>query len=136
MEHVSTRSLSKISYVFLCAFLPSHIEHDDRDRAPSDMTIRKKNGSRRVSFKTSNAHQGANPKVKLRAAELGLRTHFEEDDERMVDFNGGKASTFRRRNSPIPGGARSKGKVKLIDNASEWFQVAVCIDFLCAISKT
>lgn len=118
---------TNLVYLFLFKFHLLHLEHDDRDRAPSDMTIRKKNGSRRVSFKTSNAHQGGKQNVKLRAAELGLRTHFEDDDERMVDFNGGKSSTFRRRNSPIPGGARNKGKVKLIENASEWFQAAVSI---------
>lgn len=114
--------------MFNLHYLFCSIEHDDRDRAPADISIRKKNGNRRVSFK-ANAQKSGDFK-KLRAAELGLRTHFEDEDERMIEFNGAKAGTFRRRNSPIPSGARHKSKVKLIENASEWFQVNVNIDFI------
>lgn len=105
-------------------FLGNYSEHDDRSDTAQNITIRKKNGSRRVSFKTSNAHRSDKPNVKLRSAELGLRAHFGDDDEKMIDFDGGKASSFRRRNSPIPGSARNKAK-GLIDNASGWFQVTV-----------
>lgn len=96
------------------------------------MTIHKKNGNRRVSFKPSGAHQGNKQPVKLRAAQLGIRSHFEDDDERMVEFTSSKGSTFRRRNSPIPGSARNKTK-GLIDNATGWFQVTVNSTFF--ISK-
>lgn len=42
----------------------------------------------------------------------------------MVEFDPSKASTFRRRNSPIPGSARNKAK-GLVENGAGWFQVTV-----------
>lgn len=56
--------------------------------------------------------------------EQGIRAQLAEDDERMVDFDPNKASTFRRRNSPIPGSARNKTR-GLVDNGTGWFQVTV-----------
>lgn len=89
------------------------------------MTIHKKGASRRVSFKPPNAQGGGKQIVKLRAAQLGIRSAFdEEDDERMIEFSGSKGSTFRRRNSPIPGSTRNKAR-GLVENASGWFQVTV-----------
>lgn len=111
-----------IIFIFFAA--ANYSEHDDRSDPAQNITIRKKNGSRRVSFKTSNAHRGDKQNVRLRSAELGLRAHFGDDDANMIDFDGGKASSFRRRNSPVPGSARNKAK-GLIDNASGWFQVTV-----------
>lgn len=75
-----------------------------------------------MSFKTaSNSGRIHTKKLSL---EHGLRAQLEEDDERMVDFDPSKASTFRRRNSPIPGSARSKTK-GLVENGSGWYQVTV-----------
>lgn len=101
-------------------------EHDDRDRNPSDITIRKQNkgGNRRVSFKTGIV---AASKLNLKRGniEQGIRSQLiEEDDERMIDFDQNKASTFRRRNSPIPGSNRNKAR-GLVENGSGWFQVTV-----------
>lgn len=90
------------------------------------MTIHKKGASRRVSFKPPNA-QGGKQVVKLRAAQLGIRSAFDEDDdEKMIEFSGSKGSTFRRRNSPIPGSTRNKAR-GLVENASGWFQVTVSL---------
>ncbi|XP_031626575.1 nuclear RNA export factor 1 [Contarinia nasturtii] len=103
-------------------------EHDDRDRIPTDITVRKPNnnnkgGNRRVSFKTGIVAQGR-LNFKGRNVEQGLRSQLiEEDDERMVDFDPSKASTFRRRNSPIPGSARNK--TKLFETGAGWFQVTI-----------
>lgn len=100
-------------------------EHDDRDRAPSDITIRKPNkgGNRRVSFKTGIV-SASKLNLKRGNIEQGIRAQLEEDDERMVDFDPNKASTFRRRNSPIPGSARNNKAKGLVDGAG-WFQVTV-----------
>lgn len=125
-------SIHSTYFKFLCIayrdfscfhFVP---EHDDRDRNPSDITIRKPNkgGNRRVSFKTSGI-AGPGAKRRENVIKQGmLRAQLEEDDERMVDFDPSKASTFRRRNSPIPGSARNKAK-GLVENGSGWFQVTV-----------
>lgn len=79
-----------------------------------------------MSFKPPNGQGGGKPVVKLRAAQLGIRSAFDEDDdERMIEFSGSKGSSFRRRNSPIPGSTRNKAR-GLIENASGWFQVTVC----------
>lgn len=100
------------------------LEHDDRDR-PADITIRKphKGGNRRVSFKTGVVSAG---RLQLKKGNLehGLRSQLDEDDERMVDFDPSKASTFRRRNSPIPGSARNKAK-GLVENGAGWYQITV-----------
>lgn len=82
-----------------------------------------------MSFKPPNA-QGGKQVVKLRAAQLGIRSAFDEDDdERMVEFAGAKGSTFRRRNSPIPGSTRNKAR-GLVENATGWFQVTVSLSNL------
>lgn len=93
------------------------------------MTIHRKGANRRVSFKPPNA-QGGKQVVKLRAAQLGIRSAFEEDDdEKMIEFSGSKGSTFRRRNSPIPGSTRNKAR-GLVEHASGWFQVTVSLSIL------
>lgn len=105
------------------------LEHDDRDRQPTDIQIRKnKGGNRRVSFKPSKLSSIAKNNVKSRTAEMGLRTHFEEDDE-MIEFENSrnKASTFRRRNSPVPRSARNNRAKQLVESASGWFLVTVSI---------
>lgn len=84
---------------------------NDRDRrSGGDMTIRK-GQNRRVSFKTQSRQNNA----KIRNVELGLRSAMEEDDD-MTERR-------RRRGSPIPRSAR--GKTKLIESASGWYQVVV-----------
>lgn len=105
-------------------------EHDDRDRErnPSNITIRKPNkgGNRKVSFKTG-VISASRLNVKKGNFEQGLRAaQFDEDDERMVDFDSSKATTFRRRNSPIP---RNKAK-GLVENGAGWYQVTVCIKII------
>lgn len=121
-------------------------EHDDRDRdnipRPSDMTIRKsnKNDNRRVSFKnanvgTSNA-SSIQQKLRKKYVVQGLRSQLEEDDERMVDFDPHKTSTFRRRNSPIPGSARNNRAKGLVENGAGWYQVTVSVDFAPKPSHT
>lgn len=116
-------------------------EHDDRDRdrettaRPTDITIRKsnKNDKRRVSFKNTNFGTGTNTSVQLKLrkkfVEQGLRSQLEEDDERMVDFDPHKTSTFRRRNSPIPGSARNNRAKGLVESGAGWFQVTVSSNF-------
>lgn len=76
-----------------------------------------------MSFKTGVV-SASRLNLKRGNIEQGIRAQLEEDDERMVDFDPNKASTFRRRNSPIPGSARNKAK-GLVENGSGWFQVTV-----------
>lgn len=90
------------------------------------MTIRKggnKGGKRRVSFKPS-ATGNANV-IRRSNFEHAMRAQLEEDDERMIDFEPNKATTFRRRNSPIP---RNKAK-GLVEQGAGWFQVTVRMEF-------
>lgn len=125
-------------FIFICLYLFFNSEHDDRDREvttrPTDITIRKtnKNDKRRVSFKNANFGTGNANSVQLKLrkkfVEQGLRSQLDEDDERMVDFAPHKSSTFRRRNSPIPGSARNNKAKGLVENGAGWYQVTVCID--------
>lgn len=99
------------------------------------MTIRKsnKNDNRRVSFKNANVgtNNPSSIQLKLRKKYVaqGLRSAIEEDDERMVDFDPHKTSTFRRRNSPIPGSARNNKAKGLVENGAGWYQVTVSVKF-------
>lgn len=68
-------------------------------------------------------------KMRKKFVEQGLRSQLEEDDERMVDFDPNKTSTFRRRNSPIPGSARNNKAKGLVENGAGWFQVTVSTKF-------
>lgn len=114
------------NFIIDCSIGFCSTEHDDRDRNPTDITIRKTNtkgGNRRVSFKTGIVSAGK-LNVKRGNFEQGLRATIEEGDEKMVDFDPNRASTFRRRNSPIPGSARNKTK-GLVENGSGWYQVTV-----------
>lgn len=99
------------------------------------MTIRKsnKNDNRRVSFKNAGSFQknasSLQMKLKKKYVEQSLRTQIEEDDERMVDFDPHK-TTFRRRNSPIPGSARNNKAKGLIESGAGWYQVTVSLGLL------
>lgn len=68
-------------------------------------------------------------KLRQKLVEQSVRSHLDEDDERMVDFDPHKTSTFRRRNSPIPGSARNNRAKGLVENGAGWFQVTVSTDF-------
>lgn len=100
------------------------------------MTIRKSknNDKRRVSFKNAggsfqkNAPNSIQMKLKKKYVEQSLRTQIEEDDERMVDFDPHK-TTFRRRNSPIPGSARNNKAKGLVESGTGWYQVTVSVWF-------
>lgn len=95
-------------------------------------SIHKNNDKRRVSFKnanvgTSNNQSSIQLKLRKKYVVQGLRSALEEDDERMVDFDPHKTSTFRRRNSPIPGSARNNRAKGLIENGAGWYQVTVSV---------
>lgn len=84
-----------------------------------------------MSFKTG-VISASRLNVKKGNFEQGLRAaQFDEDDERMVDFDPNKATTFRRRNSPIP---RNKAK-GLVENGAGWYQVTVCIKIIIKKSR-
>lgn len=97
----------------------SAAEHDDRERAgPANLSIRKKNGSRSVSFKTPLMQHDGKQKVKLRAAMLGLQSQLADGDEAMGRVG---PSGFRGRSD----GTRKIGKTWLNDNAADWYQITV-----------
>lgn len=81
-----------------------------------------------MSFKNPNfgTTNMTTARLKSRKAFVeGIRLQIEEDDERMVDFDVHKTSTFRRRNSPIPGSARNNRGKGLVENGAGWYQVTV-----------
>lgn len=91
-----------------------------------------------MSFKNANVgtSNASSVQLKLRKKYVvqGLRSQLEEDDERMVDFDPHKTSTFRRRNSPIPGSARNNKAKGLVEMGAGWYQVTVSIHFTRIIS--
>lgn len=94
-------------------------EHDNREHVPRDIAIRKSvNGKqgRKVSFKPGSV---GNAKMNLKRENFARGIASMEDDERMES---GRSSTFRRRNSPIPGRNKNRG---LIEAAGGWFQVTI-----------